>query len=153
MPAVDILDPYQQLRGNSDAVSDFQYFSNLITFGLLFSSAGLHFQRPGVYVPEDVSTPTAVITHRQDRLAVGVNWALPENVELRKTQTDRGTAGGRRSSRPLTIDSTTATSSQPSSASAAAAAAAELGLRCDDVMMSTAGVVNRLMIACRSSYT
>ena len=36
---------------------------------------------------------------------------LPEKVELRKTQTDRGTAGGSRSSFPLTIDSTTVASS------------------------------------------
>jgi len=39
-------------------------------------------------------------------------WAnLPEKVELRKTQTERGTAGGSRSSFPLTMDSTTAVSS------------------------------------------
>ena len=36
---------------------------------------------------------------------------LPEKVELRKTQTQRGRAGGSWSSFPLTIDSTTATSS------------------------------------------
>jgi len=39
---------------------------------------------------------------------------LPEKVELRNTQTERGIAGGSRSSLPLTIDSTF---SRPSSSS------------------------------------
>jgi len=40
---------------------------------------------------------------------------IPEKVELMKTQTDRGTAGGSRSSFPWTMDSTTSASSSSSS--------------------------------------